>query len=52
MKCSNCGAAMSCGCQKRTTADGRSGCTKCISGLQRIKPSSKPEPFNLETKKK
>ena len=43
---------MSCGCQKRTTADGRSGCNRCIGGMQKVKPTStKTNPFNLETKK-
>lgn len=30
-KCPNCGTTMSCGCQKRTLANGKSGCSKCIS---------------------
>lgn len=34
-KCSNCGATMSCGCQKRVSADGKQGCTKCISTLKK-----------------
>lgn len=29
-KCANCGATLSCGCQKRTTPDGKQACTKCI----------------------
>lgn len=33
-KCQNCGAAMSCGCQRRTSADGKIiGCTKCITNV-------------------
>jgi hypothetical protein len=30
MKCANCGTNLSCGCQKRTTKDGKQVCTKCI----------------------
>jgi hypothetical protein len=30
MKCANCGTALSCGCQKRTTKDGKQMCTNCI----------------------
>lgn len=52
MKCSNCGATMSCGCQKRTTADGRSGCTKCVGSMQKIKPTSTSAPSSLESNKK
>jgi len=32
---------MSCGCQKRTSADGKVGCTKCIVDPR---PGVKPEP--------
>jgi hypothetical protein len=27
--CPNCGAKLSCGCQKRTLANGKQGCTNC-----------------------
>ena len=32
-KCPNCGAAITCGCQKRTSKDGKQGCNKCIAAL-------------------
>ena len=32
--CANCGAKLSCGCQKRTTADGKSACTNCVNKTQ------------------
>jgi hypothetical protein len=32
--CGNCGAKLSCGCQKRTTADGKSACTNCVNKTQ------------------
>jgi hypothetical protein len=35
-KCANCGATLSCGCQKRTLANGKQGCSKCVS------PTGKP----------
>jgi hypothetical protein len=30
-KCANCGATLSCGCQKRTLPNGKSGCANCAS---------------------
>ena len=30
-KCPNCGAGMSCGCQRRILADGKVGCSRCIA---------------------
>jgi hypothetical protein len=36
-KCQNCGTAMSCGCQRRTSTDGKTiGCTKCITNPSQI----------------
>lgn len=34
MKCQNCGTALSCGCQKRTSKDGKQVCTKCIHTVE------------------
>jgi hypothetical protein len=45
-KCQNCGATMSCGCQKRTSADGKVGCTKCIADPR---PGVKPEPAKTKS---
>ena len=33
-KCANCGANMSCGCQKRTASNGASACSTCINTLE------------------
>jgi hypothetical protein len=33
-KCGNCGATLTCGCQKRMLPNGKSGCTKCINQLK------------------
>lgn len=33
-KCPNCGAKLSCGCQKRATPDGKQACSKCINQLK------------------
>lgn len=30
MRCSNCGAKLSCGCQKRVATDGKTCCTSCV----------------------
>lgn len=32
-KCGNCGTNLSCGCQKRVSKTGVSGCTTCINKL-------------------
>ena len=29
--CPNCGATLSCGCQRRTLPDGSQGCSSCIT---------------------
>ena len=29
LKCANCGATLSCGCQRKTLPDGKSGCIHC-----------------------
>lgn len=31
-KCPNCGAGMSCGCQRRQLPNGKMGCSKCVHG--------------------
>ena len=31
MKCNNCGAKLSCGCQRKTAKDGKSCCTNCVN---------------------
>jgi hypothetical protein len=28
--CPNCGAALSCGCQRKAASDGKQGCVQCI----------------------
>ena len=33
-KCSNCGKALSCGCQKRKASDGRSVCASCVDAYE------------------
>jgi len=39
--CGNCGAKLSCGCQKRTLADGRQGCSNCATKIAKAKPTVK-----------
>ena len=34
-KCANCGTTLTCGCQKRTTADGKSACIFCVNKVIR-----------------
>lgn len=33
-KCPNCGAGMSCGCQKRAASNGATACSSCINTLE------------------
>lgn len=33
-KCANCGASMSCGCQKRAASNGATACSSCINTLE------------------
>jgi hypothetical protein len=43
-KCANCGTTMSCGCQRRTLANGKQGCSKCISATGKsINSQTDPE---------
>ena len=41
-KCPNCGAAMSCGCQRRQLANGKTGCSKCANAPASKKKSDDP----------
>jgi hypothetical protein len=41
--CPNCGAKLSCGCQKRTLPNGKTGCSNCASRVEK-----KPAPANTE----
>jgi hypothetical protein len=33
--CPNCGARLSCGCQKRTLANGKTGCSACAGKVEK-----------------
>jgi protein-arginine kinase activator protein McsA len=41
-KCPNCGATLSCGCQKRQLPNGKMGCSKCVSAAVNSKKSADP----------
>jgi len=41
MKCANCGATLSCGCQKRVSKDGKQVCSKCIHSYEAKKQEAK-----------
>jgi hypothetical protein len=43
MKCPNCGAALSCGCQKRVNKDGKQMCTKCMHAPKPSVPAKETE---------
>ena len=40
--CPNCGAKLSCGCQKRTLPNGKQGCSSCITKAQKVVAQTKP----------
>lgn len=33
--CPNCGAKLSCGCQRKTASDGKQGCVQCIPAYEK-----------------
>lgn len=42
--CANCGAKLSCGCQKRTLPNGSQGCSNCATKTQKTtKPTTTKE---------
>jgi len=42
-KCLNCGATMSCGCQKRTASDGKSVCSSCAAAYEQSLKNKKAD---------
>jgi hypothetical protein len=50
-QCPNCKKNMSCGCQKRTSAEGVVGCTSCITGATNAKQSTTSNNKNNTLKK-
>jgi hypothetical protein len=40
--CPNCGAKLSCGCQKRTLPNGKQGCSNCAVRAQKVAEQTKP----------
>jgi hypothetical protein len=50
-KCSNCGASMSCGCQKRKLANGKMGCTKCATNETTNENKNAPTDVSATIKK-
>jgi len=40
--CPNCGAKLSCGCQKRTLPNGKQGCSNCVTKAQKVAAQTKP----------
>jgi len=41
-KCPNCGAKLSCGCQKRTSPDGTQACTSCVNSVKKTNSINAP----------
>lgn len=48
--CANCGATLTCGCQKRTTSDGKSACSNCINKIQKTTTPTTTAAKPAETK--
>jgi hypothetical protein len=40
--CPNCGAKLSCGCQKRTLPNGKQGCSSCATKVAKAVTPAKP----------
>ena len=40
--CPNCGAKLSCGCQKRTLPNGKQGCSSCVTKVAKTVAPAKP----------
>lgn len=40
--CPNCGARLSCSCQKRTLPNGKQGCSTCASRAEKVVAQTKP----------
>lgn len=49
-QCTNCKRNLSCGCQKRTTSDGKSACSSCINTYEMQKKQAVLKP-NVATVK-
>jgi len=47
--CGNCGAKLSCGCQKRTLADGKQGCSNCATKIAAKAKTTVAKPSNQPT---
>jgi|LakMenE27Jul10ns_1017307.scaffolds.fasta_scaffold07662_2 hypothetical protein len=50
MTCVNCKSQLSCGCQKRTAADGKIVCSNCVASYNRTAanlPTAKPSNTHL-----
>jgi hypothetical protein len=45
-KCPNCGAGMSCGCQRRQLPNGKMGCSTCISAVNNKKKEVLSDPID------
>lgn len=51
-KCPNCGATLSCGCQKRTLSNGAQGCSNCVNKVTKPKETVVKSPFKSSTTNK
>lgn len=41
--CPNCGANITCGCQRKTSSDGKTVCTSCLNSYELSLKQSKPQ---------
>ena len=49
--CANCGVTLSCGCQKRTLPNGKSGCANCASKVNQQAKVEQKKPVTPTTNK-
>lgn len=47
-QCPNCGAAMSCGCQKKVLPNGKVGCAKCYNTPSTVSESTDKQTNNTD----
>lgn len=49
--CPNCGARLSCGCQKRTLPNGKQGCSSCATKTQKVTAQTQSSVPTVNTNK-
>jgi len=45
MTCANCGAKLTCGCQKRVAANGKQCCQTCVASCNQVGGPKQAQPY-------